>query len=94
MAKQIDRISQVVREHPIGLLWLDGDHRFESVSREFDALGPFIVPGGLVGFHDSLNEELGPIKVIRNILTSGGYQVLTQTGSTTVLQKSSKGTTR
>jgi len=37
---------------PIRLLFIDGDHSYESVSRDFALWSPFVVPGGLVCLHD------------------------------------------
>lgn len=39
-------------EQNVGLLWLDGDHSYEGVRADFDAWFPFIVPDGVVAFHD------------------------------------------
>jgi len=36
----------------IGLLWIDGDHRYEAVSTDYDAWSGFVVAGGTVAFHD------------------------------------------
>ena len=37
---------------PIGLLFVDGLHDYLSVSRDFAHFAPWVVPGGLVAFHD------------------------------------------
>ncbi len=37
---------------PIRLLFIDGDHSYESVSRDFALWSPFVVGGGLVCLHD------------------------------------------
>jgi hypothetical protein len=74
-------------DKPIGLLWIDGDHRYEAVKRDFTCWEPFILKQGLVAFHDSIDEDLGPAKVIEEALASGGYQKLQQVKRTTVLRK-------
>ena len=74
-------------DKPIGLLWIDGDHRYEAVKRDFTCWEPFILKQGLVAFHDSIDEGLGPAKVIEEALASGGYQELQQVKRTTVLRK-------
>jgi hypothetical protein len=73
---------------PISLLWLDGDHSYDAVSRDFAGFNPFILPGGYVAFHDSLDPKLGPAQVIQEVLTSSGYRKVAQQDLTTVLQKS------
>ena len=37
---------------PLRLLFIDGDHSYEGVSRDFAAWEKFVVPGGLVALHD------------------------------------------
>jgi glycosyltransferase involved in cell wall biosynthesis/predicted O-methyltransferase YrrM len=74
-------------DKPVSLLWIDGDHRYESVKRDFECWEPFIVKNGLVAFHDSLDDSLGPAWVIQEALRSGGYVKVDQVGLTTVLQK-------
>lgn len=74
-------------DKPIGLLWIDGDHRYEAVKRDFECWEPYVLPQGLVAFHDSLDENIGPAKVIKEALSSGKYQKLYQICVTTVLQK-------
>ena len=42
---------------PIRLLFIDGDHAYESVRQDFEAWSPFVVPHGLICFHDFSNYE-------------------------------------
>lgn len=37
---------------PIRLLFIDGDHSYEASREDFEAWVPFVVPGGLIAFHD------------------------------------------
>lgn len=37
---------------PVGLLFLDGDHRYEAVRADFLAWTPHLAPGAVVAFHD------------------------------------------
>lgn len=39
-------------ERNIGLLWIDGDHRYTSVRADFEAWSVFVVKGGIIAFHD------------------------------------------
>ena len=36
----------------VGLLWIDGDHRYAAVSADYHCWSPFVVPNGLIAFHD------------------------------------------
>ena len=56
----LEQVVVPIRKHstdvrwnlPIGLLFVDGLHDYLSVSRDFDHFAPWVVPGGLVAFHD------------------------------------------
>ena len=37
---------------PICLLFIDGDHSYEGVKKDFEMWSPFVVKGGLIAFHD------------------------------------------
>jgi len=37
----------------IGLLYLDGDHHYESVKRDFELWTPYLLPGASIILHDS-----------------------------------------
>ena len=36
----------------VGLLWIDGDHRYAAVSADYNAWSRFVARDGLVAFHD------------------------------------------
>jgi predicted O-methyltransferase YrrM len=57
--------------YPIRLLFIDGDHTYDAVKADFSGWERFVVPGGLVAFHDvdrqdgSSTEALdGPTRVV------------------------------
>lgn len=72
---------------PIGLLWIDGDHSYQAVKRDFENLSRHVVAGGYIAFHDSLDMDLGPVRVINEISAGGGYSRSFQAGLITVLRK-------
>jgi predicted O-methyltransferase YrrM len=37
---------------PIRLLFIDGDHSYDASKKDFEVWSPFVVPHGLIGFHD------------------------------------------
>jgi len=43
---------------PIGLLFIDGDHHYETVKRDIAGWVPLVVPGGRVLFHDYAPEQV------------------------------------
>lgn len=63
---------------PIGFLWIDGDHRYESVRDDFLFWEPHVVEGGIIAFHDTYSWE-GVRRVVDEIvLRREGLQVLGQ----------------
>jgi predicted O-methyltransferase YrrM len=44
-------------EKPVGLLWVDGDHKYRGVRGDFFAWFPHVAVGGVVAFHDTLNRK-------------------------------------
>lgn len=44
---------------PVGLLYIDADHRYEAVRADFEAWSHHVVAGGRVAFHDYGNPRLG-----------------------------------
>ena len=59
---------------PIGLLWIDGDHTLDGVRRDFDSWEHFLQPGGVVAFHDALDPDGGPAKLIEELCAGGSYE--------------------
>jgi predicted O-methyltransferase YrrM len=41
---------------PIHFLFVDGSHQYEDVKADFAAFFPHVAPGGMVAFHDVINE--------------------------------------
>ena len=59
---------------PIRLLWIDGDHSYEGAKKDLDGFFPHLAPGGVVAFHDALNEFPGPIRVfVEDVLRSDRF---------------------
>jgi predicted O-methyltransferase YrrM len=89
VVRLVNLSSEVVTpgwSQPLGLLWIDGDHRYPAVKRDFDCWERFLAPGAVVAFHDSLDPELGPAQVIADALLRGLFEKTIQTGLTTVIQ--------
>ena len=86
----INLSSEVVApgwSRPLGLLWIDGDHTFEGALRDADCWIPHLMPGCMVAFHDSLDTNLGPHRVIAGLLARGDFESMGSLGVTTVLRK-------
>lgn len=78
----------------IKLLFIDGDHRYETVKYDFLKWSKLVVPGGFVAFHDVLFSKThgiyfpGPAKVVERYLThSKEWRFSGQVGSLIYFQK-------
>jgi len=69
---------------PVGLLWIDGDHRYEGVKRDFTCWELHL--RGKVAFHDAIQETLGPFRLIDELLADG-YELVEHVQGTKVLQR-------
>ena len=63
----------------VGLLWIDGDHRYESVRLDLDSWYPHVVSGGIIAFHDSDDE--GVRRTIGEAIDAGKVERLGREGA-------------
>jgi hypothetical protein len=71
---------------PIGLLWIDGDHRYEAVARDFGHWRHSLAPNALVVFDDARLPSSGPGRVIKNIIESGDFSFVKSIGKLVCLR--------
>lgn len=50
--KMLDEVKALFRERTLDYLFIDGDHSYEGVRRDFEMYGPLVGKGGIVAFHD------------------------------------------
>jgi methyltransferase family protein len=58
---------------PIALLFIDGDHRYDTVRSDVDGWVTFLVERGQIIFDDALDVSAGPYRVIAELLESGKF---------------------
>lgn len=71
---------------PVGLLWIDGDHSYDGVRRDFDAWRPHLLPEGHVVLDDAEDPLLGPHRLVRE-LTAAGWSVTDRSGKVACLRR-------
>ncbi|MES2499602.1 MAG: class I SAM-dependent methyltransferase [Pseudomonadota bacterium] len=72
-------------QEPISLLWIDGDHSYDGVKRDFDCWLPSLQPNAKIAFDDATDPDLGPRKLINELIASGKYIEVTNIGKVVVL---------
>jgi predicted O-methyltransferase YrrM len=51
-AKTLARIKKKLNGRNVDCLFIDGDHRYQGVRKDFDMYAPLVRKGGIVSFHD------------------------------------------
>jgi predicted O-methyltransferase YrrM len=72
-------------DQPVGLLFVDGDHRYEAVRQDLEAWAPKIAPSAVIAFDDA--SAPGPRQVIAETLDSGSFKLLRSVGKITALKR-------
>lgn len=74
-------------KEPIGLAFIDGDHTYEGVKRDYVCWLNHVMPGGLIVFDDAADPNCGPAELLREILPSGDIEQIEQVGKIIVTRK-------
>jgi len=76
---------------PVGMLFLDGDHRYESTLADFEAWRPHLLNGAMVVFADAQDD--GPARVISEFSTRQMLTKIDSVGKLTSFRFSAQGKT-
>jgi predicted O-methyltransferase YrrM len=86
LRKKSDGIARSDFGPAIGLVFLDGDHSYESVSREFAMFSGWLSSGSIIALHDILYFE-GVVKTYCEAVSSGSWIPKGQTNNLIWLEK-------
>ncbi|NUS01509.1 MAG: class I SAM-dependent methyltransferase [Nonomuraea sp.] len=80
---------------PLGLLFIDGGHSEEPVTRDYAGWAPHVTEGGALVFHDIYPDPAdggqAPYRVYQRALASGAFQEVAVEGSLRVLERTGPG---
>ena len=48
----IEKVKGILNENKLDYLFIDGDHTYEGVKKDFELYSPFVKKGGVIVFHD------------------------------------------
>lgn len=51
------RVQEALENAPVDFLFIDADHTYEGVKRDFELYAPLVRPGGLIGMHDVVRDS-------------------------------------
>jgi hypothetical protein len=72
---------------PIRLLWIDGDHRYESTKVDLQLWEPYLAEGGILAMHDTIRKK-GPKRVLwESVFRSGRFQEIAIVDNITAMRK-------
>ena len=72
----VEKVQAALAGRPIDFLFIDGDHTYDGVRRDFEMYSPLVRAGGVVAFHDIVTLDQGAeVSVFWNELKQRGYEV-------------------
>lgn len=64
--EMLERVRTTLGGKPLDYLFIDGDHTYDGVKRDFELYGPLVRGGGIIAFHDIVEHLPGtPCEVSR-----------------------------
>ena len=90
VVRLVNLSSEVVApgwNRPISFLYIDGDHSYEGAKRDFGSWAPHVRSDGAIGFDDAANPNLGPYRLIQELVASGEYVEVESVGELRVLRR-------
>jgi len=82
---------------PIDFLFMDGDHSERVVQKDWDDWHQYVIPGGVVAFHDAAifqggwpQPDWGPVRVVDRLFRSQaipGWRIVSEVDSLVVVQR-------
>ena len=60
-----DKVLAILNGRPVDLLYVDGDHHYAEVRRDWELYSPLVRPGGTVVLHDAVIEDNDTVEVFR-----------------------------
>lgn len=80
---------------PLGMLFIDGAHSEEPVTRDYEGWAPHVMAGGALVFHDIYPDPAdggqGPYQVYQRAVRSGAFRETSVQGSLRVLERVNPG---
>ena len=89
VVRLVSLISEVVTagwDRPVSLLWIDGDHSYESVAGDYRCWEGQLAEGSVVAFDGTGSPALGPARLVTEMVEGGRWRVDGEVGEMTVLR--------
>jgi hypothetical protein len=53
----LEKVKAALKDQPADFAFIDADHRYEGVKKDYLLYSPLVRPGGLIGFHDIYHDR-------------------------------------
>ena len=73
-------------QQPVGLLWIDGDHRYEGVARDYRCWRPHLTAGATIVFDDADKPDIGPARLVGELVDAGEAAIVERFGKIVTLR--------
>jgi len=60
---------------PLSLVFIDGDHSYDAVKRDFEKVEPWLARNGVLVFHDFGRSKPGVTRFVAEVLETGRYRI-------------------
>jgi cephalosporin hydroxylase len=68
----LDKTKEIFNSELIDFLFIDGDHTYSGVKKDYEMYGPLVRKGGIIAFHDIGQNEEGGVSVLWNEVKNSG----------------------
>lgn len=72
---------------PVSLLWIDGDHSYDGVRRDFECWLPHLQSDAVIAFDDATDANLGPGKLIQELTALKQFATVATVGKVTAIRQ-------
>jgi predicted O-methyltransferase YrrM len=69
------RVVEYLNAHPLDFLFIDGDHSYQGVKRDWEMYSPMVQAGGLIAFHDIIPDFGTRFGLKTNCYSGGVYRL-------------------
>jgi len=60
----LDKTKEIFKDEQIDFLFIDGDHTYNGVKKDYEMYSPLVRNGGIIAFHDIGENEEGGVHVL------------------------------
>lgn len=57
--EMVNKVANILKGNKIDFLFIDGDHSYEGVKKDFERYKPLVRDGGVIAFHDIVSNRYG-----------------------------------